>query len=278
MAFTNAYYSIISDRFSEGAKKASVMPFLSNTSWQGDALNGDVKIISVGDATLRTYTPGTAITVDGGNATANILSLDQSKYFAHDVDKTENLTGEYLGKYTEKALRGLQMENDKYVLNTITGGFTSNKIVGASDAALNFNSSSILDYIGQAADNLRVNGALVENSFICLPSQWVSIVIKAAGKLAMASNDSYFANGQIPKIYGLNVIDSPMYNIVSDTASVLYGAPDAIANAVAIGQLETITELENSFGVRTKCLMRFGAKIIEEKMGGYIKLKKVAEV
>lgn len=277
MAFTNAYYSIISDRFSEGAKKASVMPFLANTSWQGDALNGEVKIISIADATLRTYTPGTPITVDSGNATANILTLDQSKYFAHDVDKTESLTGEYLGKYTEKALRGLQMENDRYVLNTITGGFTSNKITGAADAALNFNSSSILDYIGQAADNLRVNGALVENSFICLPSQWVSIVIKSAGKLAMASNDSYFANGYIQKIYGLNVIDSPMYNVVNDTASVLYGAPDAIANALAIGQLETITELENYFGVRTKCLMRFGAKIIEEKMGGYIKLKKVAE-
>lgn len=277
MAFTNAYFSIVSETFSAGAKKSSKLPFLAATAWEGDARKGDVKIISVGDATLRTYVPGTAITVDSGSATANILKLDQYKYFAHDVDSTESLTGQYLSVYSNKALEACKRSNDGYLLNTIAPTFVTNKIVGASDAAINVNSANILDVVNQASDLLRSQGALVENAFFALPAQWMSMLVKAAGKQLLTSNDSYFATGNVPKIAGLNIIDSTEYNITGDTASVLFGSPDAIANAMAIGELETITELENSFGVRTKCLVRYGAKVIEEKMGGFAKLKKIAE-
>lgn len=277
MAFTNAYYSVISTKFSEGAKRASKLPFLANTTWEGDAINGEVKIISVGDATLRTYTPGTPITVDTGSATANVLKLDQFKYFAHDVDSTESLTPGYLAKYAEKALAASKLQNDAYVLG-LAPSFTTNKITGAADAAINVNSANILDIIRQAAALLRKQDALTENAFIALPAEWGDIVEKAATNKYLTSADSYFATGEVPKIAGLNVVLTNSYVIASDTATILFGSPDAVADAMSIGNLETITELENSFGVRTKCLVRYGAKVVEEKMGGMAKLKRIAEV
>lgn len=159
---------------------------------------------------------------------------------------------------------------------TVASGFTTNKIVGDCDSALPVNSSTILDYIGQASSKLCVNGILTPDSFICIPSQWYSVLIKGLVKLigdnVMCYPDLHYAiaTGGVPKIYGLNVIDSPMYEIESDTVNVLYGSPGAIGNVAHIWRDESsVGELV--------CFLRYGARIMNEAHGGYIKLRRVAD-
>lgn len=281
MSTTDALFSLVSTKFAEYQPKASKLPFMVNTSWEGDARNGEVKIITVSNATLRDYSPAASGSVvdDFVDAGANILKLDQQKYFSAVVDKTQALTPGYIVKYVEKAMTDLSVENDKYVVNTLTPSFTTNVVAGSGSTPVNVNSSYIVDRILEAADLLRVQGQLTENAFVAIPSQWYGMVTKAASKYQFpVSQDSYFAGTQAIKIGGMNVVDCPSYVITNDTVKILFGNPDAIANGNDPGELEFFEKIEKGFGSKYKNLMRFGAKIVLEKAGGYIYAKKVAEL
>lgn len=272
--FSDVQMTLTSAKLSAAAAgQGSKIPFLTNTSWEGDAKSGLVKITSVGKATLKTFTPGTALTLGTGGGAQYDLKLDQNTYFADVLYDTVKVSDGYVAKYCEKAAAQMQLAHDAYILNTVAGGFTSNKITGASDAAISVNAGNILALIGQCSDALRAQDALMENSFICIPGAWYSLVTEAAsGKQFPVSSDSYFAAGLVPKIHGLNVIESNAYTITSNTAKVFFGHPDAIASAAYAHDLVQMDLGAAGFGTLSKALFEFGGKIVEESMGGYIKL------
>lgn len=279
MAFTNAYFSLISEAFAELPKKVSKLPFLANTLWSGDAAKGPVTIIKMGAANIKTYAVGTPITTSAGSADKVVLTLNQYKYFSEILDSTEQLTGQYWAKFIEVQKDGLLMANDNYVVSSgIVNGtnFTTNVIAGASGAAIEVNSANVADIVLQAATLLRVQSALKENSFFAIPSQLYGAMVKAVGKEWQKSNDSYFVDGEVMKFAGLNIIDLPNYVADTGVYTCLFGNPEAIANGAVMGNVEVIEQLETSFGIQVKALHRFGAVVAQESVGGIAKLKLIA--
>ena len=133
MAVTNFIQQIWSKKILDALELECKLVQNCHRAYEGDVDHAkSVKILGVGEPTIRAYTPGTAITVEEMSDEGQVLTIDQANYFAFyvdDIDKAQSVPG-LAEKYQQKAVHGLAVARDTYVATLIAAA--TNKTTGVA--------------------------------------------------------------------------------------------------------------------------------------------------
>lgn len=244
-------------------------PTVVNRDYEGEiAAAGDVvKITSISDPTVGTYTPNsTVIAPEQLTDAQRNLTIDQAKYFAYQVDDVDaaQARGSVMPQATARGGYQFAKTADTYVASLYTGAATANVIgtVSVTTAALAYTQ---LRKLVQKLDEADVP----EDSRYCIARPWFwSLLSESDSKLMDASWRGDAGTGvrtgwvgHIP-ILGLDCYKSNQAPLVTgDDYVVQAGHPQAITFAQQIRKLEAYRP-ESSFSDAVKGLHLYGAKLV----------------
>src|SRR5215204_6743531 len=266
MAITNMLPSIWSARILAKLEKNLVFaqPGVVNRDYEGDIrADGDrVHIHSFNDLTIGTYTKNsTTITYEQLTDTRVTLLIDQSKYFAFQVDDvdTAQMRPELIDAAADRAAYQLAEVADSYVTGLYSGASTS-----APDNTIEttqFTSTNVYQKLVDLSVLMDQVNLPSEGRFVVVPP-WVKGLLLQNSTFVTASKPDAVLNGQIA---GLNILVS---NNVKTTGTspvvshMMAGHPSALAYAEQIVNLEGL-RLEGSFADAVRGLHLYGAKVLD---------------
>lgn len=268
MALTNFVPDIWSKLIQANLKKNLVYgaPGVVNRNYEGDiAQYGDsVKITSIVQPTIGTYTAHSDITVEDVDDGTRSLLIDQSKYFAFEVDDIEKrqTIGDAMDAATMEAAYGLRNVADQFLGTTMSTGVdagnqvaeaTINTATGAYDLLVNL--SVILDDDDVPSDGRWVVVTPAFHGLLLKDSRFV-----AAGDAAGAE---VRANGRVGGAAGFTVLKStnaPNGPGAGAGKQIIAGHPIATTFAEQIASVEG-ARMEKRFADMVKGLHLYGAKV-----------------
>ena len=248
-------------------KKALVygQPGVVNRDYEGEISGqGDtVRIRSISRPTIGTYTKNsTTITPETLTDAQRALYIDQSKYFAFeldDIDAAQSVGGELEGALQE-AVYGLRDVADQYVAALYTGAQAANQIgtVSVTTAALAYTQ---LRKLKVKLDEANVP---MEGRYCVVPPWYEGLLLEEDKfvRVDASGTSEGLRNGQIGRALGFNVLASNNAPLVTgDDYAVIAGHPSAISFAEQIASIETYRP-ESAFSDALKGLHVYGAKLV----------------
>lgn len=248
-------------------KKAHVyaQPGVVNRDYEGDISGqGDtVKIRSLSRPTIGTYTKGsTTITPEQLSDAQRALYIDQSKYFAFeldDVDAAQSAGGE-LATALQEATYGLRDVADQYVAGLYTGAQSANQL-GTISVTTAAGAYTVLRRLRTALNKANVP---MEGRYCIVPAFFEGLLLEDDRfvRVDASGSDQGLRNGIIGRALGFDVMMSNNAPLVTgDDWAVQAGHPSAIAYAEQIVKVETYRP-DDSFSDAVKGLHVYGAKLI----------------
>ncbi|MBQ5655931.1 MAG: hypothetical protein IIV14_00670 [Bacteroidaceae bacterium] len=251
MAVTNFIQQIWSKKIQDDLELKCKLVDNCLRDYEGDCKYAQsVKILGVGEPTIRAYSNSTPITVEEMSDKGQILTIDQANYFAFyvdDIDKAQSVPG-LAERYQEKATHGLAIARDTYVATLIQGATNKTTVTmteegfkkGVDDAIValrqrNFDEEGVIE-ITPAAYNV------FKNHLITLST----------------NNPEYIKKGIVGMYDNMEVI---MSNNLKTPGCVR--GKKAIAFAGQINEVEAMRS-EQYFKDLVRGLDTFGAKVIDE--------------
>ena len=243
-------------------------PGTVNRNYEGEISEyGDtVHITTLADPTIGTYTAHTDITIEDVDDAAQQLLINQSKYFAFEVDDIEKRQarngGALLSEQARKAAYLLRDVADQYVAGLMVTGATFSDTLAVTSAANAYD--AIVD-LGTALDEVDVP---TEGRFVIVPPAFHGLLKKddrfvATGDAAAAAAR---VNGVVGEAGGFIVKVSNNAPAGADTVNgsrfVVAGTPIATTYAEQIAKTEAF-RLEKRFADGVKGLHLYGSKVIE---------------
>lgn len=240
-----------------------------NRSYEGLIANaGDtVRITSLTDPTVGTYTPHTDITIEDVDDTQMSLLIDQAKYFAFAVDDVEARQTGGSSVMTEQARRAayrLRDVADSYVAGLMAAGVAGGNLIAEStiSGAAN-NAYSLLVDLSVKLDQSNVP---TEGRWSVVTPAFHGLLLKDARFVGAgdASGAETRANGFVGQAAGFRLYKS---NNAPDGPGagagklVFAGYSDAVTYAEQIAKTEA-TRKEKGFADIVKGLHLYGAKVI----------------
>jgi hypothetical protein len=273
MAVTNFIPDLWSAKLLVSLRKAHVAGNLVNRDYEGEIKRqGDsVKITSINDVTIGTYTPHSDITVEDIDDATRSLLIDQARYFAvelDDVEKAQHVKGG--GSPLSQAV-----DNAAYQLADVADAFLLDKINDAAEGTGNDLGTVAIHTDADALYDSVVD-LMVKLDQANVPQQGRFVVVSPAlhGRLLkldrfVATGDATAAstrtNGFIGEIVGLPVYKSNNLPAVTDAAATggvaLAGYRGAATFAEQIVSLEA-DRMEKRFADMVKGLHVYGAAVI----------------
>jgi hypothetical protein len=225
--------------------------------YEGDCKHAQsVKILGVGEPTVRAYSNSTPITVEEMSDRSQMLTIDQANYFAFyvdDIDQAQSVPG-LAERYQAKAVHKLAVKRDTYIADLIKSATNVSTATAKTEAA-----------VKEAIDDAIV--ALRERNFdedgVIEVSPAVYNVFKNQLITLSTNNPEYIKKGIVGVYDGFDVIMSN--NMAKDESHVYCDirGKKAIAFAGQINEVEAMRS-EQYFKDLVRGLDTFGAKVIDE--------------
>jgi hypothetical protein len=225
--------------------------------YEGDCKHAQsVKILGVGEPTVRAYSNSTPITVEEMSDRSQMLTIDQANYFAFyvdDIDQAQSVPG-LAERYQAKAVHKLAVKRDTYIADLIKSATNVSTATAKTEAA-----------VKEAIDDAIV--ALRERNFdedgVIEVSPAVYNVFKNQLITLSTNNPEYIKKGIVGVYDGFEVIMSN--NMAKDESHVYCDirGKKAIAFAGQINEVEAMRS-EQYFKDLVRGLDTFGAKVIDE--------------
>ncbi|MFB7225233.1 N4-gp56 family major capsid protein [Streptomyces sp. NPDC056227] len=243
-----------------------------NRDYEGDiAQYGDtVHITSLADPTIGTYTPHTDITIEDVDDADATLLIDQSKYFAFEVDDVEKRQalngGAILTEQARKAAYKLRDVADAYVAGLMAAGIDAGNLVAEQTLAT----------AASAYDLLVDLGTILTEDDVPFEGRWTVVTPKFYGLLLkdtrfVGSGDAQAAatriNGVVGEAAGFSVRlsnNAPNGPGAGAGKLVIAGYDGAVTYAEQINKTEA-TRKEKGFADIVKGLHLYGAKVVRPK-------------
>lgn len=244
---------------------------VSNRDYEGDVAEyGDtVHIGSLSDPTISTYTKNsTTINPQTLTTTDQTLVIDQSKYFAFEVDDVDarqvRNSGGLLSKAAERAAYGLADTADVYLATLMTTGAGS--ILTPADVATADAAFLLLRNLRLKLDK---NNIPSEGRFVVVSPEFYALILgdnRFIDASRYGSADP-IRNGEVGKAIGFTIYVSN--NLPGGTAGtapevsnfIIAGHPMALTFAEQINNTEAYRP-ESAFGDAIKGLHLYGAKVV----------------
>lgn len=271
MAVTNFIQTIWSKKIQDDLDLKCKLVDNCLRDYEGDCKYArSVKILGVGEPTIKAYNGSTPITYEAMTDKGQTLTIDQQNYFGFlvdDIDKAQSVPG-LAAKYQEKAVHGLAVKRDAYVANLIKG-VTSNVTTATALTA-----EAVKKAIDDAIVALRERNFDEEGVIEITPA--VYNVFKNQLITLSTNNPEYIKKGIVGVYDDFNVIMSN--GLAKDTtgSTTKYAYCDvrgkkAIAFAGQINEVEAGRH-QDYFSDYVRGLDTFGAKVIDESRIQVIKI------
>lgn len=269
MSINNFIPEIWSATLLASLKKSLVYagPGVVNRDYEGDISNaGDtVRIISVSRPTVATYSKGsTTISPEQLTDAQRSLIVDQSKYFAFEVDDVDKRQAASGGKLMDEAA-----VEAGYALADVTDQFVAGLYTGV-DSANSITTTAIttgdLAYTGLVNLRTKLNQANVPlvGRYVVVPPWYYGLLLQCNLFIRAneAGTDQGLRNGVVGRAAGFDVMESNNAPLITgDDYAVIAGYPGAISFAEQIAKTEAYRP-QDSFGDALKGLHLYGAKLI----------------
>ncbi|GHJ01610.1 hypothetical protein TPA0906_34750 [Streptomyces olivaceus] len=244
-------------------------PGVVNRDYEGDIANyGDtVHIVGLAEPTIGTYTPHTDITIEDVDDIDSTLVVNQSKYFAFEVDDVEKRQafngGKVLTEQARKAAYKLRDTADLYVAALMAAGIDAGNLI----------EEATLSTPAAAYDLLVDLGTVLDEGDVPSEGRWTIVTPKFHGLLLkdprfVSAGDAQAAmtraNGMVGEAAGFsirksnNAPDGP-----GDGAGklVIAGYSGAVTYAEQINKTEAARK-EKGFADIVKGLHLYGSKVV----------------
>lgn len=240
-------------------------PGVVNRNYEGDIRGkGDsVRIRSINRPTIGTYSRNsTTITPENLTDAERTLLIDQSKYFAFEVDDIDSAqeANDSMSEAIIEAAYGLRDVADQYVAALYSGAASANQIgtVSVTSADLAFTQ------IRKLRTKLDEANVPSEGRWVVIPP-WYEGLLLENSKLVQtdqAGTDQGLRNGRVGRVLGFDVLVSNNAPLVTgDDYAVMAGYPGAISFAEQIVKTEKYRP-ESAFSDAVKGLHVYGAKLV----------------
>lgn len=238
-------------------------PGVVNRNYEGEISQfGDtVHITSLADPTIGTYTKHTDITVEDVDDTEQLLLIDQSKYFAFEVDDIEKrqARGDVMTEQARKAGYKLRDVADALVATTMGAATTPGAEVTISTADQAYN---LLVDLSVALDNQNVPS---EGRFCVVTPAFHGWLLKDSRFVAAgdAAGQATRANGLVGEAAGMSIRKSN--NVPNGPGAgagklIIAGYDGATTFAQQIASVEG-ARMEKRFADMVKGLHLYGLKV-----------------
>jgi hypothetical protein len=237
-----------------------VIPTL-NTQFTGNVTRGNqVHIINATTPTVVDYAAaGRVISAEALNDTEVLLDIDQEKAFSVNVDDVDKVqTSSEFGPWVDSAGRALAEDAESYVL--------AQMIAGASDAngdelevSTPAEARAAVRAIRKAMSNSKVPSG---DRFMAVNPDFADLLIDGLSDAAVAGGTEELRNGQILRLYGFTIVETPLIDAAVPAAVGYHSAMVAYAN-----QINSLEALRNptKFADIVRGLNVYGAKVIKSE-------------
>lgn len=221
-------------------------------------------IFLVSDVTVGDYTPHTDISIAALSDTNQALIVNQSKFFAFEVDDVEKrqAISDVIAPATSNAAYQLADLADQYIAGLMKDGVaTGNKLTAVTSAAAAKLYETIVDL-----------GVLLDEASVPSQGRWVVITPAQYGLLlkderfisASDSANATLRNGIVGEAAGFSVRKSNNVPTTSGVSTIIAGSSIATTFAEQISSVEA-TRKEKGFADIVKGLHLYGAKVTSPK-------------
>lgn len=269
MAITNFIPEVWSAQLLSSLKKTLVFagPGVANRNYEGEiADKGDtVKITSISRPTVATYTKNsTTITPETLTDAQRSLLIDQSKYFAFEVDDIDLRQsangGALMAEAAQEAAYALGDTADQLVAGLYTGVDSGNAISTTSIT------SAALALTGLVNLKVKLDVANVptQGRYVIVPPWYHGLLLQNTSFIDLSASGSADAlrNGTVGRAFGFDVlVSNNCVNVTGDDWIVQAGYPGALSFAEQIVKVEAYRP-ESAFSDALKGLHLYGAKLV----------------
>lgn len=237
-----------------------------NREYEGEISDfGDtVHITSLVDPTIGDYTAHTDITVEDVDDLEQILLINQSKYFAFEVDDIEKrqAKGNVMSAQAQAAAWKLRDVADRYVAGLMATGVAAKNVISESTIT----ASDAYDLLVDLGTKLDESDVLTENRWAVITPKFHGLLQKDSRFIAAgdAQGASVRANGIIGEAAGFSLRKS---NNVPDGPGAGAGKLIIAGNSMATTFAEQIAKTEAArrelrFADMVKGLHLYGGKVV----------------
>lgn len=235
-----------------------VIPTL-NTQYSGEATRGNtVHIINATTPTITDYAAaGRSITAEALNDTEVQLLINQEKAFSVNVDDVDRVqaAGEF-NAWTEAAGRALAEDAEEYVLSQMfTGATDANGGAVVVDTAAEAKTA-----IREIRKTMATNKVPASGRFVVVNPDFADLLLQDLSDVSTAGSSSELRDGAILRLYGMDVIESPLTGQATPAAIGYHQDMVAFVN-----QVENVESLRNptKFADIVRGLNVYGAKVVK---------------
>lgn len=273
MAINNFIPAVWSAQLLTALRKNLVYANLCNRDYEGEisAYGDQVKINSLGDVTVGTYTKNTDMAAAETLTDAQrILLIDQAKYFnfqIDDVDKAQQKP-KVMQEAMTNAAYALADKADQYVAGLYTE-ISATNTMGSDASAISIavaaaqGVSPAYEKLVDLAIKLDEANVQKEGRWVVIPPWYHGLLLKDSRFISAgtAKTDEVLANGYVGRAAGFDIYTS---NNVPNTSNALYkviaGYSGAWSYAEQIADVEAYRP-ERRFADAVKGLHLYGAKV-----------------
>ena len=269
MAVTNFVPDIWSAAILSNLSTYLVADAVTNQDYEGDATGGSVKITSITDPTIGSYTAHNDITIEDIDDATRSLALDQKKYFAFELDDVEKAqsvnAGALMSQAINRASYGLRKAIDTYVLSQMgAGASASNPDHQVAEATVD-TATKAYDALVDWSVMLDSADVPEEGRFVVVTPAFYGKILKDSRFIAdgSAPGAATRANGRVGEAAGFQVYKS---NNLPDGAgagagkAMIAGYTGATTMALQVNSVEAF-RLEKRFADGVKGMAVFGVKV-----------------
>lgn len=272
MAITNFVPDLWTAKILVALRKKAVAGGLVNRDYEGEIRRaGDsVKITSINDVTIGSYTAHTDITWEDIDDATRALVIDQAKYFAFELDDIERAQsvngGAVMNQAIDNATYQLRDTSDAFLLaamNTAIQG-TANDL---GTVAIHTTKQNLYDAFVDLSVTLDEDNVPEEGRWAVLSPSLHGRLLKLDSFIQAGDSASPLArlNGFIGEIAGLSLFKSNNLPAVTDAAAT--GGLAIAGHGIATTFAEQIVSVEgvrreNRFADGVKGLHVYGAKVV----------------
>lgn len=271
MAVTNFVPDLWSAQIQVALRKAAVATNLVNRNYEGEIrrMGDSVKITSIDDVTIGSYTSHSDITWEAIDDSTRSLVIDQAKYFAVQLDDIEKAQavdgGAALRQAIDNAAYQLRDVADAYLLDVINDAAegTGNDL---GTVAIHTTARNLYDTFVDLAVTLDTDNVPEEGRFAVISPALHGRLLKLDEFIQAGDSAAPAArlNGYIGEIAGLPLYKSNNLPAVTDAAATgglaIAGYSGATTYAEQIVDVESM-RLQNVFADGVRGLHVYGAKV-----------------
>ncbi|MFG3492998.1 N4-gp56 family major capsid protein [Streptomyces sp. NPDC047972] len=246
-------------------------PGVVNRDYEGDIANyGDtVHITSLADPTVGTYTPHTDITIEDVDDTDATLLIDQSKYFAFEVDDVEKRQafngGRVLTEQARRAAYKLRDVADQYVAALMAAGVDAGNLIAEQTISV-ASTAKAYDVLVDLGTKLDEDNVPDEGRWAVVTPGFYGLLKKDSRFVGAGDSEAAAirANGMVGEAAGFSIRKSnnaPNGPGAGAGKLIIAGYNGAVTYAEQINKTEA-TRKEKGFADIVKGLHLYGSKVV----------------